>query len=326
MRYVVRADASKIVGAGHAMRSSAIAEELIEQGEEVVFVGNVSELDWVQERILQLGFIETYSDSSDFIANPNNDVLILDSYNLAIKDQFVAHQNWYRIIVIADELTPDYACDLRIHPGLDADWVGDSKYPVLSGPKFIPLRKSLKQGIRNKKSNVDSLQIAVVAGGSDPFNLIEQLAKILERLDGSFEVFLFSNDSKLRSIDSRLHFVPIGIEMEVITKQCDLVITTASTSCLEFLARGFPIGVIRLLDNQDQYFNVLGEAGVAVQLGFRSDEGNLNIDISLLAELIRSEKLRETLIQKSSKLIDFEGSKRIVTAIRETLNKDSWVI
>jgi spore coat polysaccharide biosynthesis predicted glycosyltransferase SpsG len=92
------------------------------------------------------------------------------------------------------------------------------------------------------------------------------------------------------------------------------------------LARGFPIGVIRLLDNQDQYFNVLGEAGVAVQLGFRSDEGNLNIDISLLAELIRSEKLRETLIQKSSKLIDFEGSKRIVTVIRETLNKDSWVI
>jgi spore coat polysaccharide biosynthesis predicted glycosyltransferase SpsG len=188
MRYVVRADASKIVGAGHVMRSSAIAEELIEQGEEVVFVGKVSEIDWVQKRILQLGFIETYSDSSDFIANPKNDVLILDSYNLAIKDQFVAHQNWYRIIVIADELTPDYACDLRIHPGLDADWVGESKYPVLSGPKFIPLRKSLKQAIRNKKSNIDSLQIAVVAGGSDPFNLIEQLAKILEKFDESFEV------------------------------------------------------------------------------------------------------------------------------------------
>jgi hypothetical protein len=66
--------------------------------------------------------------------------------------------------------------------------------------------------------------------------------------------------------------------------------------------------------------------GVAVQLGFRSDEGHLNIDTSLLAELIRSEKLRETLIQKSSQLIDFEGSKRIVTAIRGTLNKDSWVI
>ena len=302
------------------MRSSAIAEELIEQGEEVVFVGKVSEITWVQERILKLGFTETYSDSSDFIANPNNDVLILDSYNLTIKDQFVAHQNWYRIIVMADELTPDYACDLRIHPGLDADWVGESKYPVLSGPKFIPLRKSLKQEIREINSHIDNLQIAVVAGGSDPFNLIEQFAKMFEKLDGSFDVYLFSSDSKLRSIDSRLHFVPIGSEMEKITKQCDLVITTASTSCLEFLARGFPIGVIRLLDNQDQYFNVLGEMGVAVQLGFRSDEGIWNIDNSLLAELIRSEKLREKLIQKSSLLIDFDGSKRIVTAIRESLN------
>lgn len=320
MRYVVRADASKIVGAGHVMRSSALAEELIEQGEEVIFVGKVSEITWVYERIVHLGFSETYSDSSDFIANPNSDVLILDSYHLTPEDQFVAQHNWYRIIVIADELTPDYACDLRIHPGLDADWVGKSKYPILSGPKFIPLRKSLKQGVHKKNSYINDLQIAVVAGGSDPFNLIEQLAKILEDLDGSFNVFLFSNDSKLRSNDSRLHFVPIGREMEVITEHCDLVITTASTSCLEFLARGFPIGVIRLLDNQDQYFTVLGAMGIAVQLGFRSDEGNWNIDVSLLAELIHSEKLREKLIQKSSDLIDFEGSKRIVMAIRETLS------
>ena len=44
MRYVLRADASKILGAGHVMRSSAIAEELITQGAEVVFVGEISDL------------------------------------------------------------------------------------------------------------------------------------------------------------------------------------------------------------------------------------------------------------------------------------------
>ena len=42
MRYVLRADASESIGAGHVMRSSAIAEELIARGENVVFVG----YDW----------------------------------------------------------------------------------------------------------------------------------------------------------------------------------------------------------------------------------------------------------------------------------------
>ena len=43
MRYVLRADAPEFIGAGHVMRSSAIAEELIARGENVIFVGQVSD-------------------------------------------------------------------------------------------------------------------------------------------------------------------------------------------------------------------------------------------------------------------------------------------
>ena len=41
MRFVIRADAYRMSGAGHVMRSSVIAEELIDRGYEVYFVGNV---------------------------------------------------------------------------------------------------------------------------------------------------------------------------------------------------------------------------------------------------------------------------------------------
>ena len=47
MRYVLRADASQSMGSGHVMRSSAIAEELIARGEDVVFVGQISEIPWL---------------------------------------------------------------------------------------------------------------------------------------------------------------------------------------------------------------------------------------------------------------------------------------
>ena len=58
MRFVFRADASIEIGAGHVMRSSAIAEEAISQGIECVFVGSILDMDWLTDRIRGLGFFE----------------------------------------------------------------------------------------------------------------------------------------------------------------------------------------------------------------------------------------------------------------------------
>ena len=129
------------------MRISAIAEELIELKESVIYVGHISELSWVENRISSLGFNEIHIDQNSFVSNPENDVLILDSYTISKDDLFINPSNWLRIISIVDEETPDYQCDLRIHPGLDDSWTGDSKTPILAGPKYIPLRKSI---IKNK--------------------------------------------------------------------------------------------------------------------------------------------------------------------------------
>ena len=83
MGYVLPADASPTIGSGHVMRSSAIAEELIARGEKVVFVGQISNLLWVTERIMDLGFIEIYNNPLDFTSKSDTDVLILDSYEIS---------------------------------------------------------------------------------------------------------------------------------------------------------------------------------------------------------------------------------------------------
>ena len=58
------------------MRSSAIAEELIARGEDVIYVGQISDLPWVEERILTMGFSEIYSESENYNSNQDFDVLI----------------------------------------------------------------------------------------------------------------------------------------------------------------------------------------------------------------------------------------------------------
>ena len=319
MRYVFRADASRFIGSGHVMRTSAIAEELIARREVVIFVGQIQDLSWVQNRVLTLGFSEIYVDSTQFKNNPETDVLIIDSYTISTTDSFLVKSNWLHVISIVDDQTPNYHCDLRIHPGLDASWTGNSKTPILAGPKYIPIRKSLEVSLEKKEVG-GLFTIGVVAGGSDPHNLVLKIGEILHSLADPFLVFLFTNSTVNLVKDTRFTYIPIGQRLEEITRKCDLIITTSSTSSLEFLARGLPIGVVSVVENQNHNYKVLGELGIAALIGTRSNESIWSLNSTLISQLVISEELRQSLVTKSRGIIDFRGSLRIVDAIKSLGN------
>lgn len=315
MRYVLRADASRFIGAGHVMRSSAIAEELIARGEEVIFVGQISDLPWVKERIACLGFSQIHHGSSSFVSKSESDVLLLDSYEIPTHDAFITPKNWQRVIAIVDQLTPNYTCHLRIHPGLDSNWIGKSKTPILAGPKYIPLRSSLSKNIHTSENNKHSLRIAVVAGGSDPYGLVHEIVNILSKIPAQFEAYLFSIPNSESTLDSRFKYVEMGQQLDKLMKDVDLVLTTASTSSLEFLASGLCVGIIRAVDNQGQYYDSLGKLGVAAQLGLRTLDNKWELNEEKIHSLVTSSELRGSLKAKAVGLIDFNGASRIVDAI-----------
>jgi spore coat polysaccharide biosynthesis predicted glycosyltransferase SpsG len=315
MRYVLRADASLSIGAGHVMRSSAIAEELISRGEDVVFVGQISDLAWVEARIAALGFSQIHSNPTKFNSNPDSDVLILDSYEIEINNFFITSEKWLRIIAIVDELTPNYVCTLRIHPGLDDKWTGNSRTPILAGPKYIPFRSTLATNLHLNSNEKQFLKIAVVAGGSDPYDLVNEIAKILVKIPVLFEVYLFSRSNLDSEFDSRFHIVQVGQQLDELSRGADLILTTASTSSLEFLARGLCVGVVRAVDNQNQYYKSLGELGVAAQLGHRTSDNNWELEEKKIITLVTSSESRQKLKARAIGLIDFDGASRIVDAI-----------
>jgi len=315
MRYVLRADASQSIGAGHVMRSSAIAEELIAIGKDVIFVGQITDLPWVEQRIASLGFAHVYADSIGFKSNPDSDVLILDSYEIDKSDTFIAQQNWCHIIAIVDEMTPNYSCSLRIHPGLDSNWIGKSNIPILSGPRYIPIRSSLSKNKDYESQKQGKLKVVVVAGGSDPHELVNEIAKNLVTFSEDFEVCLFSNSILDSHLDSRFRYVEVGNQLDELLEDADLVLTTASTSSLEFLARGLCVGIACVVDNQKQYYKIMGELGVAAQFGFRNMNNEWELDRETMYSLVTSNLLRQNLLAKSKELIDFQGARRIVDAI-----------
>jgi spore coat polysaccharide biosynthesis predicted glycosyltransferase SpsG len=312
MRYILRADASQALGSGHVMRSSAIAEELIARGEEVIFIGLISDLPWVKERISTLGFSHHYIRPEDFISDRSTDILLLDSYEISVDDPFISLEKWHSIFSIVDETTPDYSCTLRIHPGLDSNWVGNSSSPILAGPKYIPFRRSLYNNTAFKTKKSEGFKIIVVAGGSDPYGLVFELSNHLTKFVETFEVYLFTNSMNNFAADSRFHFCDIGASLEEVSLNAHLILTTSSTSSLEFIAQGHCVGVVCTVDNQKQYYEQLGQLGVAAQIGTRNERQGWNFDHDTIHKLITDSGFRTEITKKATGLLDFEGARRIV--------------
>ena len=313
MRYVFRADAAQDIGSGHVMRSTAIAEEFIARGEDVIFIGSTSGVPWLDGYLSNIGFSKIYPESMSFTSNPMLDVLILDSYTLQTDDAFIQPEKWHRIVLVADETTPSYKSDLVFYPGLLSNVKVRNDTKVFAGPKYIPFRSSIQKS-KKKLQASEVIEILVVGGGTDPFNFVKEISKILTSLNENFHANVFSGDKHLIKSDSRITVFPIGPSLDECAGNADLVFTTASTMSLEFIAREKAVGIGCAVDNQKSYYNSLSSFGLAAPIGqYEASRWHINSD--LVYELTTSADLRNSFVEKSSGLIDLQGVSRIVDII-----------
>ena len=313
MRYVLRADASQTMGSGHVMRLFAIAEELLVRDQKVIFVGSVSNVQWLKQRLSEIDFFETFEKDLMFISNPITDVLILDAYHIPADNYFIQKKNWKAIAALVDKTTPNYDVDLQIYPSITLDWKPTTVKRFLTGPKYIPLRKSI---IKNTEmeSVSNKLKIVVVGGGTDLHNFANAIAISLMSLPEIFQVNLFSDHMNNQDLDFRFNIIPFGTDLDEKVNDADLVFTTASTSCLEFIAREITVGIGCAVDNQEQYYESFSKLNIAVPIG-RYINGSWKINHAKIKDLITNSDLREELKLNIKNVIDLNGSKRIVDEI-----------
>ncbi len=311
MRLIVRADANPVIGAGHIMRLSSIIEESISRGIDTHFVGSIDEMAWVRERLENIAGLHFIGNSIGFIPNKVSDVLLLDSYTLDVNDPFLDANRWKSVVTIVDDLTPQYKSDLRIHPGLSMDWPADLN--VLCGQSFVPIRRKLSH--LKSQTNSGKLRIVIVGGGTDLFGFGLSLAKALRNLELDFEALVFLKSAKsLPFEDPRFQFHEIGNSLDEFTDRADLILTTASTTCLEFIALEKAIGVLCGIENQLDYYKRITENGLAAPLG-RYGEGTWAVNSDLLRKLVVDETFRKELQARTIGFIDGKGSQRILDKI-----------
>jgi len=315
LRFIFRADASIQDGAGHVLRAFGIIEELIARKYKVFFIGKIINLDWLLKKVQSAGFEKILQMENEFHPNKISDILILDSYRHNLDSDFIDDNNWRSVVLIFDEYTPRYKADLGVHLGIRTDWNLDNLSHIISGPRYFPIRKNiLKRTDRSKNKN---LVITVVGGGSDSKNFVPEMAKILSKTPGDFLVNFFTNERMQILADKRFKIFEIGESLDLVGNITDLAFSTASTTALEFIARGCAVGISCSAKNQVPYYDQLNRMGLAKQIGFFNGI-KWELDYQMIKKMIDSKDLRNVLAKRTLNFSDLNGAKRIVNQIIPT--------
>lgn len=312
MRFVFRSDANINSGTGHVMRGIGIIQELIRRGYPVYFVGNTCEVPWINEIIQNESFEAIYNTESDFIPNKDSDVLIFDSYSLPIDHSFIHIENWKHVIAIGDEFTPSYSACMKISPTFALNGRSSNCSVNLTGPSFIPIRNGIKQ-INLSQSN-EEVRICVVGGGVDQQDFVPVVSNVLSRISGNFVANFFTNKRHLVSSDARFRVFPIGKMLDEIANNSHVALTTASTSSIEFMARGCGVGIACSVKNQESYYDEFTKLGICLPIGKYVDK-KWNIDTFNIKKLVKSKELRLKISSTATSLLDMKGAERIVSRI-----------
>ena len=314
MTYVFRADASPLIGSGHVVRSVAVAEALRDAGQEVIHVGKILDLPWLDELLIEGAFSQYGLDESDVPPSKENK-LVIDSYSLDTKNNYFQLDSWGLVACLVDKSTPQFHANLYFNLSPEINWkpaIGDSAAKIYSGVEYIPVRK-IHLFKNQKTSESVPLRIVITSGGSDSTNLIDSIINNMAALDFEFEAEVLSNNSF--ELDSRFKISRLGSSLSRALEECDLVLTAAGSTIWELLNRRIAFGVFCCVDNQLENYKFLSSTNLASPLGIYDMNLGWKIDDEALRRLIVNSSTRAELRSRMCQLQFGEGAKNIANIL-----------
>ena len=254
-----------------------------------------------------------------FKSNPEQDILILDSYEKKKNTIFVQKKNWKFVVLIADELTPKFEADLVIHPGIGGEWINSWNQPVLYGLSFALIRDSLKM-IDRKLTSFNQPVIAILPGGTDAFGISDLVVTSLEKVNFNFTCYVPSSTIK-SNLDSRFIRFEFGDSMEKILGICTGVISTASTTSLEIIFLNLPLAILSVTKNQNDYYDSLVKRNLVQPLGKFNETSKIVLSDSDVANFITGNLEKFSKSGSEQTPIDGLGARRVVEEILSKIKK-----
>lgn len=322
----IRADASREGGAGHIMRTLALAQEWISRGGTCIYLSRTLPTA-IKERLDEEGcqIQSLSSDDADEIASCLEKLaarwLIIDHYELGRDFQRKLRlPAKTKLGVISDQGINDFfEPEMVIHANVSsaADYTEAPKHTtILPGADYVLLRKELL--LARKKSPVSTAKnILISMGGSDPQEAGYIIASALidsgildDRICRLLLGPAYPDHGKAHSLSHpAIELVHSPPNMAGHYVWADAAICSPSVTSLELAHIGVPMAVCLTAENQSLVAKALIDETAALLVGNFLGEPSIKTDI--LSLLLNDSETRLALSKRASSMIDGHGASRI---------------
>lgn len=270
------------------------------------------------------------------------DILIIDNYNVDKEYFATLKPNVSKVVYIDDVNKFPYPVDIVVNGNITGEYLGyqkwDKNQALLLGPRYNMIRSEFcNMPYRFVKNKVT--EIMITTGGSDPYNLtrllLETLLKEEEFRRTRFNVLVGNGFTSYQYLDSlcknydnvylyanselpyRLSDIS-QTDVSQIMLRSDLAISAGGSTLYELAACGTPALAVILADNQEGIVHKMDELEYVMNLGWY-DQLNKDLVLDRLRELTDNFQRRKEMSAKGQKLVDGQGTERIVRSILRNL-------
>ncbi len=341
---LVRVDASREVGTGHAMRCLALAQAWLDSRGSVRFL-MAEGLPAVETRLraegveivkasVALGSAADANATAELAASLKPAWVVLDGYRFGPEFQERLKERGCRVLAIDDYgHARRYTADLVLNqnlsgrPELYADRPEHSR--LLLGPRYVLLQRNFrKQAPRADRGRTPAHRVLVTVGGVDPHNVTPRILEALEKIPlDSLEVRAVvgtgnANASALGAIaessKGRIRLERNPPDMAALMAWADMAVAAAGTTAWELAYMGVPALLFSTADNQRPVAAALAAAGAARDLG---ELRQLQTDtvVAAVKSLLGSAADLGQMSERARRIVDGQGVSRVVTELKALL-------
>lgn len=335
MQVVIRTDSSSLFGLGHLMRCLTLANELRDNGADVLFV--CADLPNAQShlaarrgfRVIILPAAGEAEDAALFaeaLRGQKPDWVIVDHYGLGVSWERAVRAKAVRIMAI-DDVEREHDCDLLLDQNLSRKARRyEGKIPrscrALLGPSYALLRpqfRNARKRLRRRSGDINN--ILIFFGGGESFNQLEQaLEAALAYRAGGLVINLIAGGANPRkeviavecAKHPNVHYHEAVEDMAGMMAEADIMLGAGGSVTWERCCLGLPALVAVTGDNQRELVEAVAADGALVNLGWWEQvfaKGYLDI-------LRRMNKnMLKTMGETGMTLVDGEGAARVASML-----------
>ena len=342
MKILIRADASSTIGTGHVMRCLALAQAWLENGRQASFL-MVTQMSALEPRLLAEGITIDYiasvpgsqEDAAQTIAKAKAlgaSWVVVDGYHFDAN-----YQRAIRMAGLKQLFLDDYGhashhwANLVLNQNIYAQqqlYVNrEANTQLLLGTAYVLLRKEFWRW-RHWHRDIPTIarKVLVTLGGADPDNVTLKVIQALQIVNvDALEVVAIvgGNNPHYDQLQMAVQNLEVDISLQhnvtnmpELMAWADVAITAGGSTCWELCFMGLPSLMIILAKNQCAIAKTLNSLGVTISLGWHNSL-SLHTLQQELSKLIYATDLRREIAAHARKLVDGEGSDRILMYLEE---------